>query len=68
MTVFGIPHIRTYESTHLRIHSIHRRVGIYLHRNSIARYRSKVLYAGASRDEASNPIARNRFFITNVYR
>ena len=23
MTVFGIPHIRTYESTHLRLHSIH---------------------------------------------
>ena len=45
-----------------------RRVGIYLHRNSIARYTLKVLYAVANKHEASNPIARNSFFIFNVYR
>ena len=45
-----------------------RRVGIYLHRNAIARNGPKVTFAAANVHKASNSVARNGVTSFNVYR
>ena len=46
----------------------YRRVGIYLHKNSIVRNGRKVTFAAANVQQASTPIARNGCKSFNVHR